>query len=280
VVPLAADIEQDREEIHPFGDPAPSPPGFLAASSIHTTDASGTSHPSERPHPFDYMRGPELSGGQTAAVSRNGRTLGGVTFDEHSHTHPTEGMGLVDPQAGRPAGSPVDLTPYRRSATLRGNVRVAVAPLAPTSLVPMRGAFTMRGQLIQHSTHTTTFKTRHSTLNTRHSTLDIRHSTLNTQHSTPNTQHSTLNTRYLTLDTGHSTLNPQPSTPNTRHSTLNSQHSTLNTQHSTLDTQHSGELIHAFISYRVAAEGMGTQGQILGQSPTDATRFWWHLYGS
>jgi len=23
-----------------------------------------------------------------------------------------------------------------------------------------------------------------------------------------------------------------------------------------------------------------TQGQILTQSPTDATRFWWHLYGS
>ena len=23
-----------------------------------------------------------------------------------------------------------------------------------------------------------------------------------------------------------------------------------------------------------------TQGQILGQSPTDATRFWWHLYES
>jgi len=23
-----------------------------------------------------------------------------------------------------------------------------------------------------------------------------------------------------------------------------------------------------------------TQGQILSQSPTDATRFWWHLYGS
>ena len=23
-----------------------------------------------------------------------------------------------------------------------------------------------------------------------------------------------------------------------------------------------------------------TQGQILIQSPTDATRFWWHLYGS
>jgi len=23
-----------------------------------------------------------------------------------------------------------------------------------------------------------------------------------------------------------------------------------------------------------------TQGQILNQSPTDATRFWWHLYGS
>jgi len=22
------------------------------------------------------------------------------------------------------------------------------------------------------------------------------------------------------------------------------------------------------------------QGQILSQSPTDATRFWWHLYGS
>jgi len=23
-----------------------------------------------------------------------------------------------------------------------------------------------------------------------------------------------------------------------------------------------------------------TQGQILSQSPTDATRFWWHLYGA
>ena len=23
-----------------------------------------------------------------------------------------------------------------------------------------------------------------------------------------------------------------------------------------------------------------TQGQILSQSPTDVTRFWWHLYGS
>ena len=23
-----------------------------------------------------------------------------------------------------------------------------------------------------------------------------------------------------------------------------------------------------------------TQGQILSQAPTDATRFWWHLYGS
>ena len=23
-----------------------------------------------------------------------------------------------------------------------------------------------------------------------------------------------------------------------------------------------------------------TQGKILSQSPTDATRFWWHLYGS
>jgi len=23
-----------------------------------------------------------------------------------------------------------------------------------------------------------------------------------------------------------------------------------------------------------------TQGQILSQSPTDASRFWWHLYGS
>ena len=23
-----------------------------------------------------------------------------------------------------------------------------------------------------------------------------------------------------------------------------------------------------------------TQGQTLSQSPTDATRFWWHLYGS
>ena len=27
-------------------------------------------------------------------------------------------------------------------------------------------------------------------------------------------------------------------------------------------------------------EDQVTQGQILSQSPTDVTRFWWHLYGS
>jgi len=31
---------------------------------------------------------------------------------------------------------------------------------------------------------------------------------------------------------------------------------------------------------RVAPTLEVTQGQILSQSPTDATRFWWHLYGS
>jgi len=35
----------------------------------------------------------------------------------------------------------------------------------------------------------------------------------------------------------------------------------------------------------LGVEGSGatleaTQGQILSQSPTDATRFWWHMYGS
>ena len=32
--------------------------------------------------------------------------------------------------------------------------------------------------------------------------------------------------------------------------------------------------------YSLEATLEGTQGQILSQSPTYATRFWWHLYGS
>ena len=38
------------------------------------------------------------------------------------------------------------------------------------------------------------------------------------------------------------------------------------------------------IRYRIfnvgARSSQATQGQILSQSPTDATRFWWHLCGS
>ena len=36
----------------------------------------------------------------------------------------------------------------------------------------------------------------------------------------------------------------------------------------------------AAITAQVSSTPEATQGQILSQSPTDATRFWWHLYGS
>ena len=122
LAPLVAEMEQDREAVHPFCEggslPAPSPPGFLAASSIQTTDLeaaagrSGTSYPSGRP---------------PAALHRV------VSM-----------RGSVPAQAGRHAGSPVDRTPFRRAATLRGNVRVAAA----TSMAPMRSTFHMRGELV------------------------------------------------------------------------------------------------------------------------------------
>jgi hypothetical protein len=34
------------------------------------------------------------------------------------------------------------------------------------------------------------------------------------------------------------------------------------------------------LSIRIIALFKATQGQVLSQSPTDATRFWWYLYGS
>ena len=38
---------------------------------------------------------------------------------------------------------------------------------------------------------------------------------------------------------------------------------------------------HAYISRNVRHTTLeATHGQILSQFPTDATRFWWHLYGS
>jgi len=49
-------------------------------------------------------------------------------------------------------------------------------------------------------------------------------------------------------------------------------HTTVSSRRLTVDSPHLAHLLR-----RSALEG--TQGKILTQSPTDATRFWWHLPG-
>jgi len=44
--------------------------------------------------------------------------------------------------------------------------------------------------------------------------------------------------------------------------------------------RHAAALSSSAASGELGATLEATQGQILSQSPTDATRFWWHLYGS
>ena len=46
------------------------------------------------------------------------------------------------------------------------------------------------------------------------------------------------------------------------------------------ETQGAGQVAQAVAMALSRSTLEETQGQILSQSPTDATRFWWHFYGS